>query len=479
MMTAFSLLDPRNDITSREDLITPMHHHVEGQDFLLANEPDGSMRRVSTAEAAHLVAASNTTPGVHEVDHVGGHGFSRRGFLKAGSAGLGAMALASSTPRMAFAATPAGRDLLVVVFLDGAIDWLSGVVPVADSNYYKARPTIAVQPGDTLALNASYGLNKNMAALKPLWDAKQVAIVLGVGNPAVTRSHFDDRLSCEQAAPSQQRSGWVGRHLASSSAAGGTFRALSMGDRVTTSLTTTAFNAIAMSSVDEFRLSGMTETRPAMAKSLQTLFARAGGQLQQQSKATLDAISQIAPVRDKAYTPAASYPSGVFAAGLKDIARMAKSSLMLEAAALNFDDWDMHSSLGKATDPAARFSRNSRALAQGLAAFAKDLGPLWSKTTVVLMSEFGRRVAENAAGGLDHGHGNAMMVLGGGINGGIYGSMPALSSSNLVMGDVPIRVDYRRVLSEIVSHRLANGANLGTVFPGYVQQPFLGVARRA
>lgn len=475
-----SILDPRNEILSREDLITPMHHHVEGQDFLLATQDDGGKRRVDVREAARIVSAANTVPGVHEVDQLGGRSFSRRGFMAAGVIGAGALALPMAAPRMAFAQTPSNRDLVVTVFLDGAIDWLSGFVPVADDAYYKARPGIAVPTFDTIPLSPMYGMNKNMSALKPLWDAKQMAVIMGVGNPSLIRSHFEDRLSCEQAAPSQQRSGWMARDLATSSSASGTFRAISMGDKVATSLTTTAFDAVAMSAIDEFSLSGWDSVRDATARSLDAMFARAGGSIQSQAHLTLAAIDELAPLRAAGYTPAAGavYPAGEFGAGLKDIARMAKSSLMLEMATINYDDWDMHSSLGKSSESEARFSRNSRALAQGLAALATDLGPLWSRTTVVLMSEFGRRVKENAAGGLDHGHGNAMVVLGGAVNGGIYGSMPSLVESNLVEGDVPITTDYRRVLSEIVAVRRGNGANLAKVFPGYTQQPFLGILKR-
>lgn len=475
---ARSLLDARNDIMSNEDVITPMHHHTEGQDFLLASTHGDGMRRVDVDEAARLVAAANKTPGVHEVDQVG-RGFSRRGFLRAGTIGAGALTLAAVEPRMAFAATPTGRDLLVVVFLRGAVDWLSGFVPVTDSAYYAARPGIAVPAADTLALSSAYGLNKNMAAIKPLWDAKQVAVVMGTGNKALTRSHFEDVISCQQAAPASQRSGWIGRHLATSSAQGGTFRAISMGTQVATSLTTTAHNAVAMSAVDEFSLYGAASVKATMARNIDSLFSQSGGQLQEQAHLTLAALDELAPVRDTSYTPAAAYPSGVFPSGMRDIARMAKSTAMLEAATIDFDGWDMHSRLGKSSDPAGWFSRNSRVLSETLAAFAKDLGPLWSRTTVVVMSEFGRRVAENAAGGLDHGHGNAMVVLGGGINGGIYGSMPSLEPGNLTMGDVPITVDYRRVLSEVVSKRLGNGASLGTVFPGYAQESPLGIARPA
>ena len=112
--------------------------------------------------------------------------------------------------------------------------------------------------------------------------------------------------------------------------------------------------------------------------------------------------------------------------------------------------------------------RRAADLSAGIAALRADLGDLWQRTTVVTMSEFGRRVQENGDQGLDHGHGNVMFVAGGGVNGKkVYGTMPTLTTANLVEGDVPITTDYRQVLSEIIRARLLNGGYLGTIFPGF------------
>lgn len=470
------VLDPRNEVVLRDDLITPMHHHVPGQDFLLARTQEGH-QRVSVAQATALAHQANTTPGVHEVDQESGRGFSRRMFIRSGTIGAGALAMSAAYPRMSFAA--GAKDLLVVVFLRGGIDGLSAVVPVTDSAYYNARPTIAVKPENTFALNASFGMNNNMAALKPLWDARQVAIVLGTGNLKVTRSHFEDQVSCEQAAPAVQRSGWIGRHLATSSSTQGTFRAISMGDQVALSMTTTAFDTVAMSSVAEFDVYTWTNLRSNILSSISKMFASASGEAQERAMLTIKAVNELSTVREATYTPSggAVYPDHPFGNGMKDIARMAKAGVGMEAATIDFNDWDMHNRLGLATNPGDWFSRQSRTLAETLAAFATDMGTRWATTTVVLMSEFGRRVAQNGDLGLDHGHGNVFWALGGGINGGIYGTQPSLTSSNLVQGDVPITTDYRQPLSEIVSRRLSNGANLGQVFPGFTAGTSLGVAK--
>lgn len=474
---ARQVLDPRHEVVLREDLITPMHHHVPGQDYLLAKD-GGGQRRVSVQEASRLVAAANSTPGVHEVDHVHGRGFSRRSFLKAGTIGAGAMAVTSIHPRMAFAA--GARDLLVVVFLRGALDGLSAVVPVTDSAYYNARPQVAVRPENTFALSSSFGMNNNFSAMKHLWDARQVAIVLGAGGPNVTRSHFEDQNSCEQAAPASMRSGWIGRQLASSSSESGTFRAISMGNQVALSMTTTAFDTVAMSSVDEFNIYAWSGMEKTVTSGVERLFSSAGGTAQEEALLTLRAINELAAIRNAPYTPenGAVYPDTSFGRGLRDIARMSKGEVGLEAATIDFVDWDMHNAMGLATNPNDWFSRQSRELASSLSAFAKDMGSRWGTTTVVLMSEFGRRVAQNGSMGTDHGHGNTLWVLGGGINGGLYGSQPSLAPGNLHMGDVPITTDYRLALAEVVSKRLANGGNLSTVFPGYTPGAMLGLAKQ-
>lgn len=479
MSKKFSILDPRAEALSREDIITPMHHHNPGEDFYVAQTEEGK-RRVSLEEAARLVQQANTVPGVHEVDpEEGRRGFDRRMFVRSGTIGAGALALATAAPKMAFAA--GAKDLLVTVFLRGGMDGLSAVVPVTDPAYYKARPNIAVKPEQTFALNSAYGMNKHMLALKPLWDAKQVAVVLGTGNPAVTRSHFEDQALCEQAAPAVQRSGWIGRHLATSSSTSGTFRAISVGNQVALSMATTAHRTLAMSSVSEFNIYAWDSVRSQVMKSIDSLYASAGGTAQAEAQMTLKAVNELARVRDVAYTPAngAVYPESPFGKGMRDVARMAKAGVGLEAATVDFGDWDMHNRLGLAANATDWFSRHSRMLAETLAAFAKDLGTQWARTTVVVMSEFGRRVAENGNLGLDHGHGNVFWVLGGGVNGGVYGSMPTLTDANLLQGDVPITVDYRRPLSEVVSKRLGNGANLAKVFPGYTQQAPLGLAKTA
>jgi uncharacterized protein (DUF1501 family) len=127
----------------------------------------------------------------------------------------------------------------------------------------------------------------------------------------------------------------------------------------------------------------------------------------------------------------------------------------------------MHLGIGTTANSNDWFSRQAKEFATGLAAFAADLTDQWSKVTIVTMSEFGRRVEVNGDGGTDHGHGNVAFVLGGGINGGVYGNIEVDSDVlDENEGDLPISVDYRQALSEIVKNRLGN-TDLAHVFPGF------------
>lgn len=148
----------------------------------------------------------------------------------------------------------------------------------------------------------------------------------------------------------------------------------------------------------------------------------------------------------------------------------------MEVACIDYGGWDMHQDIGSPGQSSAQFSRMATDFAKGMAAFRADLGSRWNSVTVVTMSEFGRRVKVNGDGGTDHGHGNLMFLMGGGIKGGkIYGSMPdSLSPDNLTDGDVPISTDYRQALSEVVKKRLKND-QIGEVFPGFTPGTELGV----
>jgi len=170
--------------------------------------------------------------------------------------------------------------------------------------------------------------------------------------------------------------------------------------------------------------------------------------------------------------PITTYPAGGLSDSLKAIAQMIKLDVGLQVATLDFGGWDTHESqvpiLGNQLD----------LLTRSLHAFYNDLVDYHSKLTIVVMSEFGRRLKANRSAGTDHGHGNLAMVLGGNVNGGrIFGRWPGLANAQLDHGvDLAITTDYRTILSEIVVRRLRNN-RLGLVFPQISQYQPLGLVR--
>lgn len=465
-----------------EDVVTPMHHHNENDDELIVKVGDRAVA-MSCCEADGFVTERFDRPELYEVEHAHGgpRRIKRRHVLGGVAAGFGALLAGSALPRYSFA-DPGTTDgsLLVCVFLRGGFDGLSAVAPLGDAAYLDARPTIGVRPEQAIALDDMWGLNQNMSSLQEAWQAGELAIVQGSGSPDVTRSHFQDQATVERAAPANVRSGWLGRHLQTSASSTGTFRGITVGNSTVMSLSADAVNALAVSSISAFdlRTYASEEIQTSVRHIIQDMYGSAGGAVQGQADITFDAVDTLRNLRGAGTTAqqAAGYPDNRWGQGLAEIAQLAHSGVGIEVACIDLGGWDMHQQVGSAGDAEASFSRLSRELAEGLAAFRRDMGDRWAKTTVVTMSEFGRRVAENGSAGLDHGQGNTMFVMGGGINGGkVYGTVPTLTEDNLSLGDVPITLDYRQALSEIVAQRLGNGDKLAEVFPGFTPGGSLGI----
>lgn len=416
--------------------------------------------------------------------------FTRRGLLRSavlgGVGGLGGLTLPHWFPRTAFAATPsAQRDVLVCVFLRGGADGLSIVVPVGDDDYYESRPVLALH--QTIDLDGFFGFHPALAPLKELYDDRVLAAVHATGSPDKTHSHFDAMDFMERGTPGSKLvpTGWLGRHLATLPASdtgnGSPFRAVGIGSLLPASLRGPVV-ATALRSIADFHFQG----RPGQAADLPRFEARlaatyAGdGWLDLQARQTFEALTALAAADPGSYGPAngARYPTGDFGTALKQVAQLIKADLGLEVACVELDGWDFHAGQGRA---ATGMTDLLTELASGLSAFYADLSDRMSRITVVTMSEFGRRIEENASGGTDHGHGGFLFLLGGGVNGGkVYGDWPGLAPENLVgPGDLAITTDYRTVLAEVLERRLRN-TSLADVFPGFSlpgAPGYLGVVR--
>jgi uncharacterized protein (DUF1501 family) len=419
---------------------------------------------------------------------------SRRLFLKSGAMAMVTMGFAPSFLARTAAATTPRQRLLIAIFQRGAVDGLNMVVPFGESDYYRARPSIAIaRPGaadSAIDLNGFFGLHPRMAPFKPLWDRGELAIVHACGSHDTTRSHFDAQDYMESATPGVKstRDGWLNRYLsvsaqvsafakATARQAENPLRAIALTRQMPRVLQGKA-PALAMGSTAEFDVRGNPATRASFEAAYQSA---ADSVLNGTAAEAFDAMRTLSKKTAGEYRPGngAAYPRSPLGQALQEIARLAKADVGLEIAFAESGQWDHHANEGSATGQiAARLDDFSRAIA----ALAQDLGDRMADTVILTMSEFGRAVAENGARGTDHGHGNAMFAIGGPVKGGkVYGKWPGLRPEQRYEGrDLAVTTDFRDVFSEVVVRHLA--ADLSTankVFPGYAVRPsaFLSVVR--
>ncbi|HWS34874.1 MAG TPA: DUF1501 domain-containing protein [Actinoplanes sp.] len=401
---------------------------------------------------------------------------SRRAALVGAGAALTGLATAGLSTRLAYAAGQYSGDTLVVVSLRGGFDGLSAFVPIGEEDYYRARPGIAVPRSRIIAGDGTFGLHPALAPLLPQWRAGRLAAVHAVGQQNASRSHFAAMEAMENAAPgSAIRSGWLDRMLGCTGVSG-PLAAVAMGGAMPARLMAGPSLDVSMPAVDEFRLAG--GGRRPIAAALRAMYTSAPAVLSAPALAADRALAVTGRVQDTYYSPAngARYPGTELGDALRDVARLIRSRAGLVTAAVDCGDWDMHEGIGPAVE-GRRMYDDLFALATALHAFVTDLGETTMRTvTVLTISEFGRRLQENGSGGTDHGHGNAMMLLGGGIRGGrVYGRWPGLGPRDLADGDLAVTTDYRSVIGEILQKRCGLGS-LSEVFPGGVKPSAFGMA---
>jgi uncharacterized protein (DUF1501 family) len=375
----------------------------------------------------------------------------------------------SPSPRFAASTTlPADRDILVCIFQRGAADGLNALVPYGDPNYYSQRSGIAVPaPGSAdgaIALDGFYGLHPALAALKPIYDAGDLALVHATGVPHGSRSHFAaqglvERGVQDKAGPA---TGWLGRHLALGvPASDSAFRVVSISGNVPVSLLG-ADDPLAISNLAEFGFDQdiIDSGYPAV---LAELF-RSPVPFSGPAQAALAAMDELQAADLSAITPAngAVYPDTDLGNKLKQVGQLIRSTLPVEVICLDSDGWDHHESLP------TYIQLSLAELAGALSAFYTDMGTQMQRITVLVHTEFGRRVAQNASNGTDHGTGSLAYLLGGGVNGGqVVSDWPGLATPDLALGeDLRITTDLRTVLAEMLTSRLG-GTDLDTVFPGF------------
>ena len=367
-------------------------------------------------------------------------------------------------------AHPDDPRTIVVVFLRGAADGLTLVAPVGDDNYHRFRPRLAVKPRDAVPLDGLFGLHPNLRPLEAAWHDGDLAIVHGAGVENTSRSHFEAQDFMEHGGLAA--GGWLARFLRARGSAAGPLSAVALAPTLPEMLSG-APGAAAIQSVAEFALG--PEMPPDFRRELARLYAREqdagplGAALRTAAAGTFEAVRRIEAIDPKA-APAygASYDEqDDFAQGLRQIALLIKASLGLAAASIDLGGWDSHFTQQTLLAPLMR------RLAAGLAAFRQDLGPRMATVSVVVLTEFGRRVSENVSFGTDHGRGGAMFVIGGGVRGGrVVGGWPGLTTELLDgPGDLPVWNNYRNVLAPVLQRHGTEPADLAKIFPDFALSP--------
>ncbi|PYR62406.1 MAG: hypothetical protein DMF91_06835 [Acidobacteria bacterium] len=401
---------------------------------------------------------------------------SRRIFLRNGAFALVSVGFAPSfLARTAFAQGRSARaKQLIAIFQRGASDGLNVVVPFGEAEYYKARPSIAIQqPGAAenaaLDLNGFFGFNPRLQPLKPLWDRRDLAIVHACGSPDATRSHFDAQDYMESGTPGVKSTedGWLNRYLQARRVEAATpFRAVALTSQLPRMLAGAA-PALAVNQIGQFGIRA-GQASDMVGASFEAEYAAAADRvLNGTGREAFDAIKMLKVADPTKYQPenGADYPRSPFGQALRQIAQLTKANVGLEVAFADVGGWDTHVNQGAAQGQlAGRLDDFSRSIA----ALVADLGDRMADTVVLTMSEFGRAVNENGNRGTDHGHGNAMLVIGGGVRGGhVYGKWPGLAvEQRYDRRDLAVTTDFRDVFGEVVVRHL--GVNdPKPIFPGY------------
>jgi uncharacterized protein (DUF1501 family) len=382
----------------------------------------------------------------------------------------------------------AREPILVVLFLRGGADGLGLVCPSSDENLIAARPEDlrVLRKGDTAGRAISqdvadidFRFHPALAPFADLYEAGDLSMIHACGLTEATRSHFDAEARMERGliganiAPGDP-SGWLGRYLA---AAGpqGPMPALAVGTSQPASLL--GANAAVSESLGDLMVASGHWLAPALRARLNAGFGDHGPLAA--PIAGLLHLSEMIGQRlwsesDQAlleYTPTVEYPENPLTPALMTVAQTIKQDMGLRVATVDFASWDTH------VNQSGQFAEMAGWLASSAMAFWRDLGALQQDVSLVVMSEFGRRLRSNSAGGTDHGRGNVMFVLGPQAKGGrMLGRWPGLQNEALEEGaDLAVVTDYRDVLSEILTGHMGL-ADASAVFKGHTAQP-LGLWR--
>jgi uncharacterized protein (DUF1501 family) len=341
--------------------------------------------------------------------------------------------------------TGSAERTLVVIFLRGGADGLSIVVPHAMDAYYRARPTLAVAKQDVIDLDGVFGLNSRMKSLMPHWERGAMRVITGAGTADTSHSHFEAQDFLEHGGV--PGAGWLARYLRARSPAPGPLGAVAIGTTLPESLRG-APGGVVLQRLSDFDLAGDDQR---VIEALRGLYESDTSLLGAAGRAVLEAERRLRELRAASDAQGPAYPDSVLGRGLREVAKLVKADVGLVASTVDAVGgalgWDTHfvqsAAIGSLVED----------LADSIATFLADLGEARERVTIVAMTEFGRRVAENTSFGTDHGAGSVAFVIGDEVpgGGGLHRGFDSLDADALTgPGDVPVTTDLRDVILPVL-----------------------------
>jgi len=395
----------------------------------------------------------------------------RRKFIT--HAGILATSLITAIGRDTWVARSATSNIdqkrLIVVFLRGAVDGLSIVVPYSEPAYYQARPQISLpypgQPGGVLDLNGHFGLHPALADIMPFWQEKSLAFVHASGSEDSTRSHFDAQQYMENGTPGIKvtKDGWMNRLLDVISQKT-PIQAVSIGEITPWILS----GKMSVANLPPGRNGARPIDRPLVARAFDRLYSNYDplSQTYHEGRMARQVIMQDLDEETKVANNGAPLPNG-FPQDAQRLAQLMVEDSRIQLGFMAIGGWDTHVNQGSTK---GQLAGNLNRLGVGLSALVNTLRPIYRDTAIIVLSEFGRTLRQNNDRGTDHGHGNVMWILGGGINGGkVHGDWPGLSPDQLYQGrDLAIATDFREVIADILlNHLKLDQTKFNQVIPNY------------
>ena len=396
-------------------------------------------------------------------------GFSRRDILRFSLASAGVYALGRFAP--AVHAVPDNRKFVVLINLDGGNDSLNTVIPINVAAYYDRRANLAINnPLDLTsgpAATSDYGLHPNLSNLQTLHAEGSLAIIHKVGYPNANGSHFTSKDVYHTADSSSinanDKTGWIARYAELYN--NQTMGCISIGYNAK-ALQGPAVNLLQarrLSSFgynNDFSFGGETQKRLEVAKAMLEQYAGSNANHLEVKKAIQVGHTNIEKIETALnnYAPNFLYPNTNLGRSLEGMAQLIQEGgLGTDIYYTGFGGFDTHGSQGATS---GRHPNLLTTLNQAVGAFVDDMKALgkWNDCVIVIFSEFGRRNFENGSGGTDHGKGQSLLIAGGAVIGGVYGS--DLTDADLRDNrNMPMEVDFREIYKEVVNKHLGHDAS--------------------